>query len=132
MDDRAIPSTRRQRLLLAVVVGAIAMPGLYSLVSAPDLAGLIAVLAFTTVGALIVYRRPAEPVGRLCLGIGIVSALGLCLRSIAIVIDRQPGPLPPSAALIAVMADLLTSFVILLSGPLIVSRTAAPIRFSGG
>src|SRR4029079_15753318 len=99
-DDRGVRSTRLQRLLLALVVGMIAVAGLYSLVSAPDLAGLLAVLAFTTVGALIVYRRTAEPVGRLCLGIGIVSAVGLCLRSIAIVIDHQPGPLPPSAALV--------------------------------
>jgi hypothetical protein len=122
MDHRAVPATRGQLVLLALVIAAIAVAGLYSLVNASDLAGLFAVLAFTTVGGLIVYRRPAEPIGRLCLGIGVVSALGLCLRSVAVVIDRGPGPLPPAAALIAVIADLLTSLVILASGPLVVSR----------
>src|SRR6478609_7928460 len=122
MDRPAAPSVRRHRSLVALVVAAVAVAAVYSLVNGIDIAGILSVLAFTTVGALIVDRRPAERVGWICLGIGVVSGLGVILRSVAIVIDRAPGPIPPTGAAIAVLADTLTSLAILVSGPLLISR----------
>jgi hypothetical protein len=122
MDRPAMPSPRRHWSLVALVVAAIAVAAVYTVVNGIDLAGLLAMLAFTTVGALIVDRRPVERVGWICLGIGIVSGLGLVFRMVAIVIDRQPGQLPLAGAAVAVTSDLLTSLAILVSGPLLISR----------
>ncbi len=117
-----MPSARRHWSVVALVVAAIAIAVVYTFVNGIDLAGLLSVLAFTTVGALIVDRRPTERVGWVCLGIGVVSGFGLVFRSVAIVIDRQPGQLPLTGAAIAVLANLLTSLAILVSGPLLISR----------
>jgi hypothetical protein len=122
MDRPAVPSAPRHWSLVGLVVAAVATAVGYTLVNGIDLAGLLPVLAFTSVGALIVDRRPAERVGWVCLGIGVVSGFGLIFRSIAIVIDRQPGQLPLTGATIAVLANLLTTLAILVSGPLLISR----------
>src|SRR5204862_4295655 len=122
MDTPARPSALRHRAVVALVIAAVAVAVIYTLVNGVDVPGILSVLAFTTVGALIVDRRPGEPVGRICLGIGIVSPLGVSLRSVAIVIDRSPGPLPAYGGVIAVVANLLTSLAILVSGPLLISR----------
>src|SRR6478672_730212 len=94
MDRQAARSAHRHWALVALVVAAVAIAVVYTFVNGVDLAGLLSVLAFTSVGALIVDRRPAERVGWVCLGIGVVGGLGLIFRSIAILIDRQPGQLP--------------------------------------
>ncbi|HEV8403057.1 MAG TPA: hypothetical protein VGQ31_08490 [Candidatus Limnocylindrales bacterium] len=122
MDHRAVHPPRRHWSLVALVIATIAVAVFYTVVNGLDVPGILAVLSFTSVGALIADRRPAERVGWVCLGIGTVSGLGLLFRSIAIVIDRAPGQLPLAGAACAVLADLLTSLAILVSGPLLISR----------
>ena len=51
--------------------------------------------AFLAVGAILVVRRPAAIVGRICLLTGLTMAAAADLRTFAIVLDRQPGPDPP-------------------------------------
>ena len=80
------------------------------------------VVVFTTVGSLIEDRRPGQPVGRICLGIGVLSIVSTVLAFCAIALDSQPGRLPPIGAAMALVAwiGLLTTF--LLGIPLLVSR----------
>ena len=51
--------------------------------------------AFLAVGAILVVRRPAATVGRICLLTGLTMAAAADLRTFAILLDRQPGPDPP-------------------------------------
>ena len=50
--------------------------------------------AFLAVGAVLVVRRPAEGVGRLCLAAGVLMAVSAGLRAVATLLDAAPGPMP--------------------------------------
>jgi len=80
------------------------------------------VVGFVSIGALILDRRPGEPVGRICLGIGLLFCVGTSLRLVVLLIDAQPGPLPESVVVGAVVASILVNLAILLGGPLLISR----------
>jgi hypothetical protein len=78
--------------------------------------------AFLAVGAILVVRRPDAVVGRICLLTGMVMALAADMRTLAIVLDRQPGPIPPIAAVAANLATVGTSFAALILGAVLLAR----------
>ena len=82
----------------------------------------IGVVAFTLVGAIILDRKPGEPVGRICLGIGVLYGVAASLRYVVLVMDAQPGRLPPGGAALAVIGSLLGNIALMLGGPLLISR----------
>ena len=50
-------------------------------------------LGFTSVGALLVDRRPREPVSRITLIIGLLVVAAVGLRALAVALDARPGKL---------------------------------------
>ena len=78
--------------------------------------------AFLAVGAVLVVRRPAATVGRLCLLTGLTMAAAADLRTFAIVLDRQPGPIPPIGAVAANLSSVGTSFAALILGAVLLAR----------
>ena len=76
-------------------------------------------------GAVLVIRRPAAVVGRLCLLTGLTIAVAADMRTVAIVLDRQPGPIPPVGAVLANLASVGTSFAALLLGAVLLARFPA-------
>ena len=83
---------------------------------------------FTTVGAILVARRPREPVGRLALLIGLVAIAGTGLRSMAIVLDAPPGPIPDAGAVALVFGSQLWNTVLMAGGLLLVRFPAGRER----
>ncbi len=79
-------------------------------------------IAFTTVGALIEDRRPRQVVGRICLTIGVLLVANGLLFIAAATLDDLPGRVPPLGAVLAVIAAAIFTLVVLLSGPLLISR----------
>ena len=79
-------------------------------------------VTFTVVGSLIEDQRPGEPVGRVCLAIGIVLIVVTVLAIGAIDLDSRPGRIPPIGAAMALLAwiGFLTAFI--LGIPLLVTR----------
>ena len=122
--------SRRDRAIIAfailLVVGVLISNVVVALVtgvwSEADRAGDVGVVAFTVVGALILDRRPGEPIGAICLGVGALYATATTLRLVVVAIDLQPGTVPPLGAAIAYLSSMLSTLAILLSGPLIISR----------
>src|SRR6476469_4516546 len=115
MDQRA-PRSRRSRwalrglvavAVLVVIVGALASFSSTGL--QVDVLGTIGVLAFTIVGAVILDRRPGEPVGRICLGVGLTYGVATILRLVSSSMDRLPGPITPNGAAFAVMGTTVAS-----------------------
>ena len=51
-------------------------------------------VGFTSVGGVIVSRRPGNPVGRLSVAIGLILGLHLALVALVAIIDVRPGRLP--------------------------------------
>ena len=78
--------------------------------------------AFLAVGAVLVVRRPAATVGRLCLLTGLTMAAAADLRTFAILLDRQPGPIPPIGAVAANLSSVGTSFAALILGAVLLAR----------
>ena len=78
--------------------------------------------AFLAVGAVLVVRRPAATVGRLCLLTGLTMAVAADLRTFAILLDRQPGPIPPIGAVAANLSSVGTSFAALILGAVLLAR----------
>ena len=121
-------STRSRVALRLAVVGAIvvAIGSAVSSVStaglSPDLIGVVGLLGFTAVGAVILDRRPGEPIGRICLGIGFMYGVAAILRGVAVSVDGMEGTLPPAFAAVAVISSTIASLALLLSGPLLISR----------
>ena len=129
MDRPTGPQERHHRTMVAFAVVAIIVAVADVLVSlrvgrfaADDLLGMIGVLAFVGIGALILDRRPGEPVGRICLAIGLLFIIGSTLRLVVALFDKQPGSLPEPVGVIAVLASIFISLAILLGGPLLISR----------
>ncbi len=79
-------------------------------------------IAFTTVGALIEDRRPGQVVGRTCLTIGVLFVVSSLLFLAATTLDDLPGRVPPLGAALAVIGSAIFTLVILLGGPLLISR----------
>ena len=128
MHERASRSRRSRWALRGLVAAAvlIVIVGALSSFSSTGLQvevlGTIGVLAFTVVGAVILDRRPGEPVGRICLAVGVTYSVAVVLRLVASSIDGLPGPITPTGAALAVIASTLASLALLLSGPLLISR----------
>ena len=128
MQGRSARSTRSRVALRLAVVGAIvvAIGSAASSIStagvSADLLGVIGLLGFTGVGAIILDRRPGEPVGRICLGVGFMYGIAAILRGIAASVDDMEGTLPPAFAAIGVISATIASLALLLSGPLLISR----------
>src|SRR4029077_19223948 len=89
MDERASRSRRSRWALRGLVAAAvvIVIVGAVSSFSSSglqaDILGTIGVLAFTVVGAIILDRRPGEPVGRICLGVGVTYSVAVVPRLLA-------------------------------------------------
>ncbi|MBF8289644.1 MAG: putative two-component system sensor kinase [Chloroflexi bacterium] len=122
-------SVRRHRVLIALplVATAVAIVATVSAAAGDQPSGLDwgaigGVIAFTTVGALIEDRRPGQAVGRICLTMGLLLAAAGLLFGAAVALDSQPGHLPPLGAALAVIGSAMSSVVIALSGPLLISR----------
>jgi hypothetical protein len=79
---------------------------------------------FTSVGAILVTRRPREPVGRMALLIGLIAIAATGLRSIAIVLDGAPGPIPVTGAAAAAVSSQLGNAVLMSAGLLLVRYPA--------
>ncbi len=75
---------------------------------------------FTTVGAILVTRRPREPVGRMALLIGIIAITTTGLKILAVALDGAPGPIPPVGAAAAVVSSQLWGAVLMSAGLLLV------------
>jgi hypothetical protein len=75
---------------------------------------------FMTVGAILVARRPDEPVSRISLAIGIVTITATGMRSLSIVLDELAGPIPDAGLLVAVISSTLWSAALVAWGFLLV------------
>ncbi len=128
MDGRS-PRSKGTRVGLRLAVAAaavVAAAGTLSTVGVggigPDLIGVVGVLCYTFVGAIILDRRPGEPVGRICLGIGLLYGVAATLRLVAVFGDGLGGRLPPAFAAVAVLSSFFATLALVLSGPLLISR----------
>jgi hypothetical protein len=123
-----MPRARHRILLLVpVVVAAYAVVVLVASFWAKDLdsAVLLAVVGmpvFATVGALIEDRRPGNPMGRICLVVGLTLVASTTLRIMAQRLDAEPGTLPPLGALLALASSLAFSSSLFLGQILVLSR----------
>ncbi len=79
-------------------------------------------LGFTSVGALLVDRRPREPVSRVTLVIGMMVVAAVGLRALAVALDARPGDLPPVGALAATVAQPLLILAIVTAGGFLLVR----------
>jgi hypothetical protein len=77
---------------------------------------------FVTVGAVLVDRRPREPVSRITLGIGLAVVVAVVLRAGSTWIDARPGPTPPAAAVAAAVAQFIQTTVFLVAAPFLLVR----------
>ena len=122
-------SVRRHRVLVALplMVTAVAIVSTVSAAAGNRLSEVTwlvtgGMIAFTTVGTLIEDRRPGQVVGRICLTIGVLFVLSSLLVLAAATLDDLPGRVPPLGAALAVIGAAIFSLVILLGGPLLISR----------
>ena len=79
-------------------------------------------VGFTSVGALLVDRRPRESVSRITLGIGLMVVGAVGLRALAVSLDALPGDLPPVGGVAAVWSQLLTTLAFLAAGAFLLVR----------
>ncbi len=79
-------------------------------------------VGFTTIGALLVDRRPHEPVSRITLGIGLIVVAAVGLRALAVALDARPGDLPAAGALAAALSAVLQAIAFLASGSFLLVR----------
>ena len=70
-------------------------------------------VGFTSVGALLVDRRPSESVSRITLGIGLMGVTVVGLRALAVWLEARPGETPPVAGVAAVWSQALTTLAFL-------------------
>ena len=83
-------------------------------------------VGFVTVGAVLVDRRPREPVSRITLAIGLLVVASVGLRALAVGLDARAGDLPPVGALAANGAQALQVLAFLAAGGFLL------VRFPGG
>jgi hypothetical protein len=79
-------------------------------------------VGFTTVGALLMDRRPREPVSRITLGVGLVVVAAVGLRALAVWLDARPGDAPPVVAIAAILSQALTLLAFLAGGGFLLIR----------
>ena len=79
-------------------------------------------VGFTSVGAMLVDRRPHEPVSRITLVIGLLVVAAVGLRALAVALDARPGDLPPVGALAAILASALLFLAIVAAGGFLLVR----------
>ena len=77
---------------------------------------------FTSVGALLVDRRPRESVSRITLGIGLMVVGAVGLRALAVWLDAQPGDPSPVAGVAAIWSQSLTTLAFLVAGAFLLIR----------
>jgi hypothetical protein len=77
---------------------------------------------FATVGAILVDRRPQEPVSRITLAIGLMVVGAVGLRAAAVALDARPGDLPPAVALVANGAQALQTLAFMTAGGFLLVR----------
>ena len=119
----------RHRAYVALVVGAVGVAIAYEAVllatdspASFEVLGIAGMVAFTSVGALILDRRPGQSIGRVCLAMGLLLGASTVLRFGAIVLDVQPGRLPPIGAAMGVLSGAISSTAIIIGGPTLISR----------
>jgi hypothetical protein len=64
-------------------------------------------VGFTSVGAIILARRPDNPIARLCVGIGLVLGVHLTIMAVVGIADVRPGRLPGWMLVLAQVSDPL-------------------------
>jgi len=79
-------------------------------------------LGFTSVGAILVDRRPREPVSRITLAIGLTVVASVGLRAFAVALDARPGDLPVAGALAALASQELQTLAFLAAGGFLLVR----------
>jgi hypothetical protein len=79
-------------------------------------------VGFTTVGALLVDRRPRESVSRITLGVGLMVVAAVGMRAFAVWLDARPGDVPSSAGIAALLSQALTTLAFLAAGGFLLVR----------
>jgi hypothetical protein len=79
-------------------------------------------VGFTTVGALLVDRRPRESVSRITFGVGLMVVAAIGLRASAVWLEAQPGDVPPVVGVAAVLSQALTTLAFLAAGGFLLVR----------
>ncbi len=92
--------------------GAFPDPGLPTVAAA-------SAIGYGLVGLLIVYHRPANPIGRLCLAAGVVAAAGLASRAVALIDARSGDGLGPAGALAIWISGIAPTVALLMAGPIL-------------
>jgi hypothetical protein len=77
---------------------------------------------FVSVGALLVDRRPHEPVSRITLAIGLMVVASVGLRAAVAWLDARPGELPAAATLAVIASQSLTTLAFLTAGGFLLVR----------
>ncbi|HEU0242671.1 MAG TPA: hypothetical protein VFQ75_02120, partial [Candidatus Limnocylindrales bacterium] len=77
---------------------------------------------FTSVGALLVDRRPREPVSRITLGIGLMVVASVALRTAVVLVEARPGDVPAIAAVAVTASQVLTTLAFLTAGGFLLVR----------
>ena len=128
MDDVRARSVLRHHALLGLTVAVATMALVGALIrirlsslSEPDWLTGLGMVVYTGVGALILDRRPGQPVGRLCLAIGLLLTMSAVLAAIVLVLI-EVGATTPLWAGLAVIGSTVFSVAILGSGPLLIAR----------
>src|SRR3954451_11607846 len=77
---------------------------------------------FASVGALLVDRRPREPVSRITLAIGLMVVASVGLRAAVVWLDARPGELPPIATLAVIASQSPTTLAFLTASGFLLVR----------
>ncbi|HEY3353781.1 MAG TPA: hypothetical protein VGQ83_11070, partial [Polyangia bacterium] len=79
-------------------------------------------VGFTTVGAVLVDRRPREPVSRITMAIGLSVIAAIALRAFAVWAEARPGPIPPIAIVAANASAAIQVVAFLVAGAFLLVR----------
>ena len=79
-------------------------------------------MGFATVGAILVDRRPSEPVSRITLAIGLMVVAAVGFRAFAVALDSRPGDLPAAGALAAMTSQALQLLAFMTAGGFLLVR----------
>jgi hypothetical protein len=79
-------------------------------------------VGFTTVGALLMDRRPREPVSRITFSVGLMVVAAVGLRAFAVWLDARPGDVPPLVGIAAMLSQACTSLAFLAGGGFLLIR----------
>ncbi|HEX5829044.1 MAG TPA: hypothetical protein VFY23_16075 [Candidatus Limnocylindrales bacterium] len=77
---------------------------------------------FATMGALLVDRRPAEPVSRITFAIGLTVVAAVGLRALSVWLDARPGETPAVAVVAALSSVVLQTVAFLAAGSVLIVR----------